>query len=391
MLDVSLIVVPVSLTSTASIASANHSYDTRTLSFDGSQDVAAKDDIIHAEVLAHNISTLKPGVGEVQSLQESGGSTPQPLGVDERSVPFLVQKSHTFHGLHTIEQTPSRPNRRVHDKGPSSVGDKVLKGIRRSRTFFDWGRLKFDRLEDRIKGAVEESIFSHQKNFFLPQGQLLKFVTQGSVEGELSRWKHITVRKWKTYRVPSGVQIEAQTSPAGKTPARSQSESILPQDWGKTYRNIFAILLLVNRPSSIWSFVEEGICDADLPLIKVPRAEGPQHLFDLRRRNDAELPLRCFKQWKDRAIVKFEERQWFILAPSFEKSDGKEIPHREFATEEILPFLSWKATSEEGGFGQVYEVNIHPDHHAFNKTEVRTPTYCCYQWSANSPRYLGSE
>lgn len=389
MLKVSPVSVPVLLSSTASITTADHSCDTRTLSLIDSNDVSAKDNVIHTEVLTHNISKLPSKANEItlptssylekeetSSRPKSRSSTSQINSTHDSRIALIGQKSQTFGGLQTRELTSNRSDRRAQDKGTSSVGDKVWMGIQRSRTWLDWRRLKFDLLEDRVKGAVELSMFSHQKNSFLPQGQLLKFVTQSSVEIELSRWKHIPHRSFRTRRVPSGVQVEEQISLAGATPARSQSDNVLPQDWGKTYRKIFAILLFVNRPSSIWSFVEESICDADLPLIKVSRTEGPQHLFDLRRRHDPELPLHCFKQWKDRAIAKFEERQWIVLAPSFEKSDGKVTPHRKFAAEEILPFLSWKATPEEGGFGQVYKVDIHPDHHAFKKTEVRSLKQC---------------
>ena len=71
-------------------------------------------------------------------------------------------------------------------------------------------------------------------------------------------------------------------------------------------------------------------------------------------------------------MARFEQRQWTVLAPFFARSNGKDNSHLELEPEEILPFTSWTVAADPGGFGQVYRVDIHPDHHAFNTTKVCT-------------------
>lgn len=229
--DAPPIIVPVLLAPTAPSVSAKSFGDNETTSLNNPEDPSAKDAVIHTEDLSHRISKLvfseanetrvtrppDPEVEQTGSRLEYAVSTARVSTADDTPVWPIVRKSHTFNGLRSVGLTFGHSNRRPHDKALTSLGDEVLIGIRRSWTWLDWRRLKFDRLEDRVKGAVKSSLFSHQKNF-LPQGQLLKLVTQSSVGRELSRWKYIPQRCLKTWRGPSGVRIEAQMSPAGITP-----------------------------------------------------------------------------------------------------------------------------------------------------------------------------
>ncbi|KAJ0116630.1 hypothetical protein J7T55_009780 [Diaporthe amygdali] len=131
----------------------------------------------------------------------------------------------------------------------------------------------------------------------------------------------------------------------------------------RSYVKILAILILIERPARIKLFVEEGICDADLPLVKKPIEGGFE---ELRRSTTPNDRLRCFERWDSLSLVRFEEFQWRLLAPSFEHGSGKIILHQTFDSNVILPFTYFSESPKTGGFGEVTKVRIHPDHHNFN-------------------------
>ncbi|KAF1845546.1 kinase-like protein [Cucurbitaria berberidis CBS 394.84] len=186
-----------------------------------------------------------------------------------------------------------------------------------------------DPLEDQLKESMQPSNLAHRK--FLPAGKICNLVTQGSAGTEMSKWS------LQARRRPASVQIEAGE---------------------KTYRKIFTILIFIRRPYEIWSFVDEGVCDADLPLVKHQDNKGQ---FELRRKKDLTTQLRCFTKWRFGTTKEFESRQWMVLAPFFDRWDGQVVPNIE--PDEILPFTTWKQL-ERGASGQVYQARIHPDHHA---------------------------
>ncbi|KAF2132923.1 kinase-like protein [Dothidotthia symphoricarpi CBS 119687] len=268
---------------------------------------------------------------------------------------------------------------RSDNKRYSFVPDVLVANVRQSIEWLNLGQANTDdrlhSLEDQLKVSMEKSNVSHRK--FLPRCQLDRIITQTSVENELSKLRNLPrkyIRAWK--RLASIPVEEKQTIRRGKGHIRAESDSMLskrlqhpkePQE--KLYRKVFAILLFIRRPSRIWSFVEEGVCDADLPLMKVRRPGGLEGRFDLRREKDRDTPLRCLKKWRDGTICDFEEYQWIVLAPFFRKSNGKDVPHVELKPEQSLPFTDWRL-KPRGGYGQVYKATVHPDHHAFDKVEV---------------------
>lgn len=138
----------------------------------------------------------------------------------------------------------------------------------------------------------------------------------------------------------------------------------------KSYIKIFAILVLIGRPARIKLFIDEDICDADLPLIK-KLAEG--RFRELCRKSAPEVQLRCFEGWDHLSMKEFEAYQWKLLAPSFERGSRRHIHHYAFDSKVILPFTYYSQRSESGTFGQVSKVKIHPDYHKFSKDAVCLP------------------
>jgi hypothetical protein len=143
----------------------------------------------------------------------------------------------------------------------------------------------------------------------------------------------------------------------------------------KCFRKIFVILVLIEKTPAIIKFLDKGVNDSDLPLEKVER-KHERGAYDLRLSRNPNKRLKCFsKQWNQLHIRNFEEFQWTTLSPFFGKGGHKQVKHYPLQDQVILPFIevetrkdrisTYRALEFEGGFGRVFKVDIHPDHHNF--------------------------
>lgn len=145
----------------------------------------------------------------------------------------------------------------------------------------------------------------------------------------------------------------------------------------KSYRTVFAILVLIEQIETIGEFLDEEIHDGDLPLRKVD-LPGMPRAFGLRRKNESSPPLKCFDTWKRISIINFEEWQWTVLAPFFTRGRRNDVKKYFLPDQIILPFTKdsrrqngvHEVEDFEGGFGRVFKVEIHPDHHNFHDSKV---------------------
>lgn len=149
----------------------------------------------------------------------------------------------------------------------------------------------------------------------------------------------------------------------------------------RSFRKVFATLVIIEKTRDIIEFIDEDVADSDLPLIRVPQSHGGTTGLALRRRRNPEMPLQCCRQWNQLAIRNFEQWQWTTLSPFFSKSEGRrEITHYILEDQAILPFVEEHdsgrpaASEVSGGFSSVFKVNIHPDHHNFSSdSKVLSP------------------
>lgn len=147
----------------------------------------------------------------------------------------------------------------------------------------------------------------------------------------------------------------------------------------KSFKKIFVILVLIEKLSSISKFLDENLNDLDLPLVKSLKG-GNGARFDLRRLHAQDKSLECFEGWYQLHITLFEEWQWTTVAPFFHKGTcNKEVQHFPLDKSVMLPFKTDGRRDEnidtrteiEGGFGCVFKVELHPDHHNFDLPKVR--------------------
>lgn len=146
------------------------------------------------------------------------------------------------------------------------------------------------------------------------------------------------------------------------------------------YKKVFVTLVLSEKINSIRLFLDDEVSDDDLPLAKVRREDGRSKFFGLARRGEPDVSLRCFGDWTNLAIMRFEEWQWCALAPFFNRSERKNVGHWVLKDQIPLPFIADSRYDEniydrlefEGGNSTVFKVDIHPEHHSFCGPDVRT-------------------
>jgi hypothetical protein len=134
-----------------------------------------------------------------------------------------------------------------------------------------------------------------------------------------------------------------------------------------SFRKIFSILVLIGRPGRIRAFVEEGVRDSDLPLVKKFKKNGVQ--FSLVRANAKDKRLKCFKYWRYATLVKFAEIQEKLLAPFFSKGPRGNLRIFPIKEGETLPFTTFSQI-KRGRDGDIFKVKIHLEHYAFEAYTV---------------------
>jgi hypothetical protein len=222
-------------------------------------------------------------------------------------------------------------------------------------------------LGDRLSAMLRNDTMNGR--LFIPRVDLDRVVTQTSVDKELLRKAYLPARiSHKTRRSTARLRIE----PSPKYGSVSQISVIkeAQTDNGTvqaSFQQIFAILLLIDRPTRIWAFLREGICDADLPLT-MSRKHGHFTGPESQRDRKSLIPLSCLKSWSD--ISRFVDQQWTVLVPVFKKSSAERISHHKGSNNQSLPFIDWKYSGRGGRFGDIYRARIHPAHHEFGDDAV---------------------
>jgi hypothetical protein len=251
-------------------------------------------------------------------------------------------------------------------------------------------------LQDQIKSAIIQR--DVDRPGFVPKRQLVKIITKDTVENELQNHEPSRSRPFRLWMSRSRSKYLLQAPDVGAEaqricgtgeqsfpierhqeadgPRSTRSPTLSPPPpfgaTAKTFRKIFAILVLIELPSAIRGFLEHGVSDVDLPFVKVPlKSKIPMiQRWELRIKHQ-NTRLECFKDWKRSNVAKFEEKQWTFLAPFFalcgqQSFHLRTIYHYPLQNSAILPFTKWEPVGSSGGCGQVYRAEIHPHHHSFH-------------------------
>jgi hypothetical protein len=200
-------------------------------------------------------------------------------------------------------------------------------------------------LKQALWEALLPDAFSTEKRF-LPRGRLERICSFDAVLRELLS-AHI-----------HDDEDEARKCTEFVCGAR-KSES---RDNSTSSREIFAILVLIDAVKLMPRFQQAGIRDDDLPFCCDHRqtrlwrrkAAHNQHIDFLVHPEDGQI------------MAEFYRMQWWVHVPFIGRDDqSRKAFEYYFAAGTVMPWTSVKNRKDEGGFGVVYEIEIHPDHHAF--------------------------
>lgn len=157
----------------------------------------------------------------------------------------------------------------------------------------------------------------------------------------------------------------------------------------KSFCKIFSILVLSNTVRSIRYFINLGLNDSYLPMPD-PRLEGSsdslhsieEDVVDYRDRWES-----LWNMWSRSNRRIFFMSQWTVMAPVFRSVDR--VKHFSFSQNYILPFLKNKSPippdpnfvselpnsgqARYGGYSEVRQIKIHPDHYDFGNYGLDNP------------------
>ncbi|KAI0127337.1 kinase-like domain-containing protein [Xylariales sp. AK1849] len=121
-----------------------------------------------------------------------------------------------------------------------------------------------------------------------------------------------------------------------------------------SYIKIFAILVLTDHPGAIIEFVNNGLCDGDLPLITVPDDTGEP--CELRRSQSPDVKLDCFENWT------------IVASPYFAKGSQRQVRFYTLSDRDILPWTKRYDRRRRGGYSKVSRARIHEKHHDYHNS-----------------------
>lgn len=134
------------------------------------------------------------------------------------------------------------------------------------------------------------------------------------------------------------------------------------EDACKSAYKLFAILVCANKSNKFYEFLDEGLCDADLPFGRSPDSGNNGYLCSSRNPHKIIKSMKC---WGLYQISNFSRDQWQMLSPIFRKSN--EVEHYGLQNSHVLPFIEDHEQesgkfNRSGGFSSVWAVVMHPDH-----------------------------
>lgn len=214
----------------------------------------------------------------------------------------------------------------------------------------------------RLREAMVHRVDGEERLQFLPIRTLDNLLTEEQVKQTLRSAFHPGSNPERLR------QIEKMATYICKTHKLEDGDLLYPSQKFTSSRRIFAILVLIEKIPMIEHFIKAGLIDKDLPLRKEVK-NGCSRLYSGSKDG---RPLGFFDQPKCSPIVadNFFDWQWKMLSPYFGKHKGSKgrVSHYQLQDHIILPFTRNDERTEAGtpgGFGVVWQVAIHPDHHDF--------------------------
>ncbi|KAM5341702.1 hypothetical protein ACJ41O_014733 [Fusarium nematophilum] len=150
--------------------------------------------------------------------------------------------------------------------------------------------------------------------------------------------------------------IRARSPTASSAELLKKVTRIIGEKADKSRRRIFGILVYMEELDYLDRFIEQGICDEDLPL---RHSEPSMKCFTTRTCEEENSTL--FQRWDRNHIQLFYVYQEMFLVPFFDFQHQR-LPY--YLLDPCIR-LPWQALGDKtsGGFSIVRKLQIHPGHH----------------------------
>ncbi|WKT45544.1 Protein kinase domain [Fusarium oxysporum f. sp. vasinfectum] len=188
-----------------------------------------------------------------------------------------------------------------------------------------------------LKSVLKPSLLREKdsrRRFFLPAEAINSICNQVTVHEELLRY----------YFEPDAIKLAGYVCSTEK-PARE----------------VFSILVLVDKVNCIHRFCDAGMLDDDLPL-----GSNNQNTELWSRHSTVNEPLLSGNSPEDSDMIGiFYEKQWSVHVPVFDfgSSENQRPVHYQFDEGTIIPWVSLGKKIETGGYGIVEKLKIHLGHY----------------------------
>ena len=301
-----------------------------------------------AQYTATGASTSNHVIGSIEeesSVSRKQGITRQrygsnPLKAVKRGLQRLPHRPHPKAGLSSFSArtvlTYQQTRRRFRE-----LGDKVLKP-------FNDVFVKDVGIETRNhirKASYVSRCPGYERANFLPRDGIVEVLSRETVRRLLA--------KCDGYKNYDGIKPLRHST----ADVERQVAHICDAPNGKSYRKMFIILVLLKKPSVIAWFIHQGIYDDNLPLLE--DAESKALKWTGMQNSDQQFPTGGLKPG---FFTKFMEEQWLVLVPYFAPLIEK--APLQLRDKQIPPYTYWNLI-RGGGYGEVFEVHIHPSQHGF--------------------------
>ncbi|KAF2134963.1 kinase-like protein [Dothidotthia symphoricarpi CBS 119687] len=156
------------------------------------------------------------------------------------------------------------------------------------------------------------------------------------------------------------------------------------------HRNIFVILTLLNKGQCIEQLIDEGIRDEHLPLIE---SMSQSRLY---RRGRLRQEVSYFsKHWETYEREAFAKEQYRLMPIVLDMQPDGTVKHKTFNSRVVLPFVKQSGSGEleQGGYGVVKRVMVHPDCHRFQDVlqSIQTDDNFALKMLLQTPKQKQSE
>ncbi|WKT45339.1 Protein kinase domain [Fusarium oxysporum f. sp. vasinfectum] len=218
-------------------------------------------------------------------------------------------------------------------------------------------------LQDKL--LADHHKFHDGRKGFIPRGHIRKVINEQSVRQHL----------YECLCLPSSEDCDSMVE--------RYVRQIFSQDTeNKSYVIIFTILVLTEKSECIVNFLDERIDDSALPFRKENQnPQGKLPAVDLCPRRGGKR-IKAFRRWSLVAKMNFEEWQWAVNAPFFNRGQDGEVKIYDLQDAAVLPFVTMNPLSgyqeiEEyhGGFGKVSKKYIHADHHNLKASDRKNSAF----------------